>query len=497
MNIVQFHSSNKNFSDAEHINYLLKVHSEDQQQIENLNNTINQLNNTIKEQQAIIEDLKAQLHKNSENSSYPPSRDLYSPVKKNRSLREKTGNKVGGQPNHPGKTRLLEDNPDEVHDIHVHKCSCGTDLSATPIIKYERHQIFEIPVQSYTVIEYRGETKICPDCGKVIKSSFPKCASSTINFGDNLKSLIIYLKTIFPGAIEKIATIIKDFYQISLSSATIEKIVNDAGDSLEQYETEAKEALIKEPVVHFDESGFRVISERWWLHTVSSNHITLLQPHPVRGSVAMIDNGILPNYFGIAVHDYWNGYKKFPCKHAFCKAHIRRELRGVYENYSEQEWAKEMDKLLIDAYETVYCKGICGDDAIGFYNQISDRYTALVNAGLETNPPPERVSKNGRRKNSKSRNLLLRLKKSKEEVLSFILNPRIPFTNNLAERDLRPLKVQQKVSGTFRSQHGAVAYCRITGYLSTLRKNGRDLFEALKLLVKGEVIPLSKIIGGE
>jgi len=151
----------------------------------------------------------------------------------------------------------------------------------------------------------------------------------------------------------------------------------------------------------------------------------------------------------------------------------------------------------MEAYERVYCKRFCGDDAIGFYHQISDRYTNLVNVGLKANPPPERVSKNGRRKNSKPRNLLLRLEKTKDEVLSFIRDPRIPFTNNLAERDLRPLKIQQKVSGTFRSQKGAIAYCRIAGYLSTLRKNGRNQFEALKLLVKGEVIPLSKIIGAE
>jgi len=497
MKKVQSHSSNKKLSDSELIQYLLKLHYEDQQQIENLNNTINQLNNTIKELQVTIEELQAQLHKNSENSSYPPSRDLYPPVKKKRSLREKTGKKVGGQPNHPGKTRLLEENPDEIHEIHLHTCSCGADLSTAPIIKYERHQIFEIPIIPYTVIEYRGETKICPECGKVMKSSFPPCASSTINFGENLKSRTIYLKTIFPGSIEKITTDINDFHHLSLSPATVEKIVNDAGDSLESYEIEAKEALIKEPVAHFDESGFRVIGERWWVHSVSSNHITLLQPHPVRGSTAMIENGILPNYPGIAVHDYWNGYKKFPCKHAFCKAHIRRELRGVYENYTGQEWARKMDELLMEAYNAVYCNGINGDDMSGFYNQISDKYTALVNAGLEINPLPDRVSKNGRRKNSKARNLLLRLEKTKDEVLSFILDPRIPFTNNLAERDLRPLKVQQKVSGTFRSQHGAIAYCRIAGYLSTIRKNGGNVFEALKLLAKGEVIPLAKIIGGE
>lgn len=490
MKKVQSHSSNKTLSDSELIKLLLELHSDDLQQIE-------KLNHTIKELQSTIEELQAQLHKNSENSSLPPSRDLYPPFKKNRSLREKTGKKIGGQPNHPGKTRLLEDNPDEVHDIQVHTCSCGTNLSTVPLTKYERHQIFEIPILPYTVIEYRGEVKICPDCGKVIKSTFPKCALSTINFGDNLKSLIIYLKTIFPGAIEKIATFIMDFYHISLSPATIERVINDASASLKDYEIEAKEALLKEPVVHFDESGFRVQGERWWVHTVSSNHITILQPHPVRGSKAMIENGILSKYQGIAVHDYWNGYQKFPCEHVFCKAHIIRELRGIYENYAGQEWAQEMEKLLMEAYEAVYCNGICDDDAIRFYSQISERYDALINSGLEKNPPPEKVSKNGRRKNSKPRNLLLRLKKTMKGVLSFILNPIIPFTNNLAERDLRPLKVQQKVSGTFRSQHGALAYCRIKGYLSTLNKNGKNLFEALILLGKGEVIPIHQIIGGE
>jgi len=490
MKKVQSHTSKDKIPDSELVASLLKTIAEQNKLIAELKSTISELN-------ATIEELKAKLNENSRNSSFPPSRDLYPPVKKDRSLKPKTGKKVGGQPNHPGKTRMLEENPDEVHDIHVEKCSCGHDLGDTFPSIVERHQIFEIPIMPYQVIEYRGEVKICPDCGKVVKSTFPKEARYTINFGENLKTLIVYLKNIFPGAIDKIVTFIQDMYNLSLSTATIEKILNDTGDTLEVFEKEAKDALINEPVVHFDETGFRVIGDRWWVHTACTEHITVLQPNPIRGAVAMVENGILPNFNGIAVHDYWNGYKKFVCEHVFCKAHIIRELRGVYENYSKEYWASDMEKLLWEAYDLVCIQGICGDSAIGDYYRISRQYDTIINAGLEVNPPPDNVSKNGRKKNSKRRNLLLRLKDSKDEVLSFILDPRIPFTNNLAERDLRPIKVQQKVSGTFRSIRGAVSYCRVASYLSTLRKNGRNLFEALKKLVKGEVIPLSQIIGAE
>jgi len=472
--------------------------------IDELNNTIKEQTTTIKEQsstikelQAVIEELKAKLNENSSNSNFPPSRDLYPPVKKDRSLRPKTGKKVGGQPNHPGKTRLLEENPDEVHDIPVKKCSCGYDFHDSLPSIIERHQVFEIPIAPYKVIEYRGEIKTCPDCGKIIKSTFPNDAKFQINFGTNLKTLVIYLKTIFIGAFDKISTFLYDMYHLSISPATIEKILNDAGNSLASFEEEVKEALSNEPLVHFDETGFRVIGERWWVHTASTKNLTILQPNPIRGAVAMVENGILPNFSGIAVHDYWNGYKKFVCDHVFCKAHIIRELRSVYENYSNQFWAIDMENLLWEAYDLVFIQGISGDPAIGDYYRISDRYDALIKVGLEINPPPDMISKNGRKKNSKRRNLLLRLKDSKSEVLSFILDPLIPFTNNLAERDLRPLKVQQKVSGTFRSIRGAVSYCRVASYLSTLRKNGRDLFESLKKLVMGEVIPLSHILGAE
>ena len=240
--------------------------------------------------------------------------------------------------------------------------------------------------------------------------------------------------------------------------------------------------------------GHHLKGKREWLHVVSTSNLTLYQPHTKRGSQAMDDLGILSSYNGVVMHDFWRPYGRYGCVHTFCKAHLIRELRGIYENYPNQEWAKDLESLFGEMYHSVYGSGEYSPEIVAVYKK---RYDEIVDAGLEQNPPGTRIGKRGKKKNSKAHNLLLRLKKERDGILIFLDIPSMPYTNNLAERDLRMMKVQQKISGSFRTVSGAVSFCRLRGYISILRKNGSSVFEALKKLVKGEVIPLHEIIGGE
>jgi len=205
----------------------------------------------------------------------------------------------------------------------------------------------------------------------------------------------------------------------------------------------------------------------------------------------MIENGVLPQYLGTIMSDYWLGYNKFPANHTFCKAHIIRETRWVSENFKEQKWATKFEQLLNDMY--LYSQVLNGNEPDKIA-KFEEEYDAIINEGLELNPLGNGVSKNGRPKKSKTRNLLERLKKTKTEVLLFLHDPEAPYTNNLAERDLRPTKVQQKISGCYRSMKGAEDYCAIKGYLSTVAKNGKNIYEACEKLARGEQISLKDIL---
>lgn len=480
MRKIQSHTSKNTMTKDETVQYLLEI--------------IAQLKKENEELRATIEELKARLNENSQNSNFPPSHDLYPPVNKDRSLRNKTGRKVGGQKNHKGNTRELSDNPDEVHVLHVDTCTCGHDLhDVIPFKDRERRQIIEIPFVPCHITEYRGEVKRCPVCGKLIRSTFPENIPYRINYGENLKAYVIYLKDEFPGSYDKIVKLLKNFHHLTISPATLCGFVHAAGDSLIQFGESVKNSLIQSSVVNFDETGCRICGKKNWVHVACTPSLTYLYPHPKRGGIAMNEMGILPNFKGISVHDFWKPYNQFPGDDAFCHAHLIRELRGVYQNYQGNMWAKDLEMLFLEGYEHIKSGKL---PSLAYITHFSREYDFLVGIGLKCNPPPETYDKRGRRKNSKPRNLLIRLLKFKEGILSFLENPEIPFTNNQAERDLRPVKIQQKISGTFRSEHGASSHFRIAGFIQTLKKNSKNICDGLRLLTSGENLSLSTILRG-
>lgn len=436
----------------------------------------------IAELEARIEELEAQLKQNSRNSSRPPSTDTFKT--KTKSLRKKSGKKPGGQKNHKGKTLQMVEDPDEIVVHPVSTCNCGHSLQNIEPEKIVRRQVFDIPPVEMIATEHQAEVKICPICGRRNTGVFPPLVTNTTQYGPNFKADVLYLKDDIITSFEKTAKYFKDKYNQQISQGTILNIRREAYQSLESFELESKELLLHSPVLHADETGLTVHGLRWWLHTIGNERLTLYAAHPNRGSKAVNAMGVIPNYKGILVHDFWATYFMYDCKHSLCNAHIMRELVGIVDGY-KQNWAGEMKTLFEDVYDYIFVQNKRNPKIL---SEFEETYQRILVEGFEENPsPPDHLTcrKRGRKKRTKPVNLLLRLDGYREDILRFMYNAIVPFTNNLAEQDVRMMKVQQKISGTFRSVEGAEIFCRVRGYISTVRKNGKSVYEALKRLAEG------------
>jgi len=284
---------------------------------------------------------------------------------------------------------------------------------------------------------------------------------------------------------------IHDLYGLKISSATIANFISTASRSLDTYEEEVRAELLKAPTNHADETGLRVEGERWWLHSLSNARLTYYGVHRKRGSEAIDFIGLLNSFFGVLVHDFWPAYAKYPALHAYCNAHLIRELQGVYDGF-KQKWAKKMRKLLEEMYQYVFGREVHNEHEI---QELIERYDRLIIEGERANPPPPKEEgKRGRPKNTKGGNLAERMKIYKDGILLFLTTRgEIPFTNNQAEQDVRMIKVQQKISGTFRTEDGAKQFARLRGYVSTMRKQGQAVFEAVQALAIAQPILLSSL----
>jgi len=277
-----------------------------------------------------------------------------------------------------------------------------------------------------------------------------------------------------------------DQFDIPLSAGSIYNFNKEVYERLAPFEDWAKRELAKSLLLHVDETGINIGGKRKWLHVVCSATLTLLMPHDKRGGEAMAAMGVLPEYTGTLVHDHWKPYYQLPCHHALCNAHHLRELERAWEQ-DQQQWAKQTQALLVEINKAVDAAGgvLNTPEAEAF----RERYRQLLKEAETECPPPDesqrKKGQRGRLKRSKSRNLLERLIQFEEDVLRFMVELDVPFTNNQGERDLRMSKVQQKISGCFRSELGAKIFSRIRSYLSTCRKNGVSSEEALRLLYEG------------
>ena len=444
-----------------------------------LQQQIQQLQEVVAAQAVEVRTLRDQVAKNSRNSGKPPSSDG---LRKPRNLRQKSGRQKGGQKDHPGHTLKMVEQPDHVKVHAVATCEhCSTDLTSIEPDGYERRQVFDIPPVRLEVTEHRAEIKMCPGCKRQVKSHFPAIASHPVQYGSRFKVQASYLNSYQLIPLARTCELLEDFYGHRPTEAFVLAANSAVVHQIEPTLAVIKQQLINSDVVHFDESGLRVDGKLHWLHVASTKALTYYSVHPKRGQVGMQAIGILPLFEGRAVHDHWQAYFAFEqCQHALCNAHHLRELQFILEQY-RQPWAQHMSQLLLDIkaeVDTVSPKHISlPPKRLSHFEQ---RYDKLIAQGLKANPPPDMPSpkKRGRKKQSPPKNLLDRLQNHKSQVLAFMADFRVPFDNNLAERDVRMVKIKQKVSGSFRTLTGAETFCAIRSYISTARKLGLNVINA-------------------
>lgn len=441
-----------------------------------------------------VQKLEDQAGKNSSNSGKPPSSDgLKKPQTK--SLRQASGKASGGQPGHVGETLKMVSEPDYVEVHAVESCPhCQMDLSEIESARYRVRQVFDLPPVTIEVTEHRAEIKACPVCCKPVEASFPAAVTQPVQYGPRLCAQAVYLHHYHFVPLERTSEIFADFYGHSPSEGTIVNVAERLGKQVHPAVEAIKRQLTTQaPVVHLDETGMRVEGRLHWVHSASSASLTHYAVHPKRGHLAMDAIGILPNLVGVAVHDDWQPYWRYTdCAHTLCNAHHLRRLRFLVERY-EQGWAEEMSQLLCEMKTAIdQTRQIALPLASAQLALFDKRYDEIVASGFDQNPmpPPEpdAPKKRGRPKRTPSQNFLHHLQQHKLDTLAFLYDPNIPFDNNQAERDIRMIKVKQKISGTFRSQDGARLFCAIRSYISTARKNGHRVLDALVDALDGHPI---------
>jgi len=433
-----------------------------------------------------VKHLEDQLAKNSRNSSKPPSTDGFQkPAPK--SLREKSARPSGGQSGHRGNTLTMVEKPDRTEPHRVERCECcGRSLAACPPDGIEKRQVRDLPPLRLIVTEHQAERKRCP-CGHLNKAAFPEGVNAPVQYGSGIKALAVYFNNYQFLPYKRTCELLADLFDCGISEGTLANLIGECHERLEAPVRQIKAQIAQAPVAQFDESGARVEKKLWWLHAASTATATYYDIHPKRGAEAIKAIGILPNFIGRAIHDFWKPYFGYECDHGLCNAHHLRELIFVHEQH-RQAWADAMIDCLLGIKTAVaQARQTTNHLTEDQRRDFEARYQRILDQGYAQNPlsPAPVRKKRGRRKKTKPRNLLERLDEHRQEVLAFMYDFNVPFDNNLAERDIRMMKVQQKISGTFRSEDGAHAFCRIRSYISTARKNALGAMDAIARVFAG------------
>lgn len=425
---------------------------------------------------AELEELKAKAALNSRNSSKPPSSDgLNKP--KPKSLKEVGRRCSGGQKGHKGNTLSFSTEPDIVENHQpILICDvCHQVLEDAEVV--EIRQVFDIPKIKPEVKEHRVLQVKCT-CGKVHRGVFPKEVGASLQYGSVAKATMVHLNQTHMLPLKRTADLIDEFFGLPLSQATILKACKEASELLKPTIKEIKTALQNAPVLCVDETGMRVNKKMHWMHVAVTDSLAFFGSHARRGTEAFIDIGILPDYKGILIHDGWMPYRRLDCLHGLCNAHHLRELVYVFEEL-KQVWADDMIQLFL--YANTHLHSLSPFQK-GYILAVYDQ---IIQEGEKVNPENIPTGKRGRVKQTKARNLLIRLRNYEEDVWRFMMNPNVPFSNNLAEQTVRMPKVKQKVSGGFRTTDGLEIFCIIRSYLMSLQKQGIKLFDALIETFKG------------
>jgi transposase len=419
--------------------------------------------------------------KNSRNSGLPPSLDPNRP----KNSKAKNKRKPGAQPGRPGTTLKAVDEPDRIEVIEF-------DHSQLPPGKwrdsgrYLSRQVFDITVNSF-VTEYRAPIMV-NESGQEFHPAFPEGVVSRTQYGPTVKAMSVYMSQFQLLPCERIADMFADQMNLPLSAGSVVNFNREAFEALESFEKWVSDRLAEADVLNLDETSINIGGKRVWLHLAANDLYTRYFPHLKRGSEAINEMGIVARSAAILCHDHWKPYFLYGNEHALCNAHILRELAAVYETDKSQSWAFKCASLLKHLNRMVdKAGGMLAEDAAENYKMI---YRRIMELGELQNPEtPRPPGKKGPMKKSPAQNLLLRLRQHEDDVLRFMSNARVPFTNNLAEQNLRMAKVQQKISGCFRTYNGAATFCRIRGFLSTCQKHSFSPSLALTLLSNGKLPP--------
>jgi transposase len=442
---------------------------------------------------ARIKELEERLGKDSRTSSKPPSSDGLARLP--RSSRRPSGKRPGGQPGHAGHTLSMVEQPDDVVRHRPGVCrQCHADLSTAVGKVVERRQVFDVPPMRLLTHEHQLEAISCPYCHTLNRGSFPAEVSAAVQYGPNLQALAVYLHQgqLLPTA--RTCETLAALCGCQISEATLLQWEELAAERLAPTIERIAELIAASRLQHGDETGIRIYGMLHWLHVNCTPFLTHLAWHAARGREAMEDIGIWPRFGGRGMHDRWASYDAYDCQHSLCGAHLLRDCLAVAQQ-EQQPWAMEMHDFLLALHDACQEWGLRHLSAVPTIERDEwvARYFEILAAGYAAQPPPAlaAASRTGRRKQSKAKNLLDALLGRAEQVLALLDDLRIPFTNNQAERDLRLAKVQQKISGTFRSATGATAFCRIRSYLSTMQKQGHSMLSALTALFHGQPLPIA------
>jgi len=460
----------------------------------------------VEKLEEIVASLEAKissLESNSRSSSKPPSTDKgnFTNPPKPKSLRKKTGRKPGGQKGHQGNTLEKSDCPDHIidhllpEDFRCRKCGVLIDtinaekLDATHC---ECRQVFELPPIKIEITEHRAESVFCQNCNALNTASFPLQVKAPVQYGPQVQATALYLGGYQLLPYQRQSELFAEVFNCPLSPGTLANFVKRGGQKASEAMEPIREALIQSEVAHADETGCTLNGKRHWLHVFSTTKLSCFHIDAGRGYDAMVRMDLLPHYRGTLVHDCLGGYFKFKeCLHSLCNAHLQRELIYIDEEM-QQSWAGDMIRLLLKA--KLLIEEESPDEKISEKQRdvIWNRYCEIILEGLEKNPepPPSPAGKRGRKKRSKPLNLLIRLEDRVKEIMAFFEDANVPYDNNQAERDLRMMKVREKISGTFRAETHAKAFCDIRGIISSARKQSCAMLETL-----GQLIESPKSIG--
>jgi transposase len=459
---------------------------------EALRELVEQLRAENAELKARIVELERKAGRNSNNSSLPPSGDDASARqdRANRAARRRAQRearrKPGKQPGEPGAHLAQVSDPDEVvPHVPTHCGDCGRSLAGAEVTGFEARQVFDLPARRREVTEHRTEWRRC-SCGCETGGVFPAEATAPAVWGPRVRAYALYLMNRQLIPVERTAEIMSDLLGAPVSTGFLAGLSRLAAEGLEDFSTALADALADSEVVNVDETGARVAGTKWWFHVASTSLLTFLGIHPHRGNKATDHFGILARVTGVLVHDRWAPYWCYDeAGHAVCNAHILRDLEDVAAYPDQTEWAEAMADLLREAKRRAESAAADGSDEvpIGVRRWLRGRYNAIVENGFAANPEPR-----ARKRNAAERaayNLAVALEYHADEILLFLADLRVPFDNNRAERDLRMAKLQQKISGCFRTETGARNFARVRSYIETGRKHGLNPVDLLIDLFMG------------